>query len=222
MNSQQIFKGKKLTSKKVVNNLLKYYYQASKDQINSGLEWYKQAHEFCIDLSKKSGLPVFKVAGIVAALSPQTNWQRNKEISIRFILNNESKGLHNSNQLDKAFECLHADNEKEIYLMLSKNQVKTSQFFYNILNYKQNLGVTIDRHALAATFQKPEKVKSLSDAMSKMTAKQYNFFMSCYSSAAQKVNILGHEFQAVLWLVYRDLRELPKEYKVGEIEAAPF
>jgi hypothetical protein len=57
--------------------LLRRYQKASKNQKQAGLDWYVAAHEEGWRLAVKYRLPVKKVAGIMAALSPNNKWERN-------------------------------------------------------------------------------------------------------------------------------------------------
>lgn len=203
------FKGQNLTVTKVVNNLVRYYDLSNQSEFLEGFEWYVDANKFAQSLATKYNLPLHSVCGIIAALSPQQNWQLNKIIANRFCSGVRS-GLHYPAQIVKAEKCL-TSSEVEIYNFMSIGQIKTSQFYYNILHPHKKLGVTIDRHAILACIKKPEIGINL-DFSATMTANQYRFFELCYIKAAAKVNILPHVFQAVVWVVVRRLKELPKEY----------
>ena len=210
----QKFKGKLYKFGTAKNRLKDYYNLASDLQKSGGLNWYNEANQFCKDIAKESGLELFQVVGIVAALSPQKSWDANKDIAYKFIIKKQDTGLHNGVQMNKAYDCLHAENFNEVYNLLSKDQVKTSQFFFNILFPSVDNNATIDRHALGSIIYNQNNIKSISDNMSKMTKKQYFFFSDCYKLAAKELGILTHELQAVVWVVYRELKGLPEQYEI--------
>ena len=213
----QIFKNKLYKVGSAKNRLIEYYNLSTSEQKKEGLKWYKEANQFCANLAKQSNLEVFRVVGIVAALSPQKNWQRNKELAYNFIINKSNTG-HNKQQINKALDC-YILNENEIYLMLSKNKVKTSQFYYNILHFDKIKSVTIDRHAIGTIIYNKRNIKTISDGQSQMTKKQYDFFADCYKEAAKELNLLPQQLQAIVWVTYRNFKDLPKEYKTN---LAPF
>lgn len=204
------FKGNILTQKKIVNNLVRYYNLANDSEINEGLKWYTDANQFAVNLSNKYNIPLHSVCGIIAALSPQTSWLQNKILVNRF-LKGDRLNMHTTVQMDKAIKCLNS-NETEIYGFLSIGHIKTTQFYYNILNPLSSFGATIDRHALLACLKRPILgINSLNDSMSSMTKNQYRFFELCYIVGAKQLDILPHEFQAIIWVVVRRLRELTNE-----------
>ena len=209
------FKGSVLTQTKVINNLLRFYDLANDSEKIEGNEWYGDANNFAQSLSDQYNIPIHAVCGIIAALSPQQSWQLNKVIAKRFC-SGEREGLHYSAQIAKAVKCL-TSTEVEIYNFMSKGQIKTSQFYYNILHPNYKYGATIDRHAILACIGRPKLGITLDFDVS-MTANQYRFFESCYIEAANKLDVLPHVFQAIVWVVVRRLKELPKEY----IIQAPF
>lgn len=208
MNNQK-FKGVELTQTKTVNNILKYYNLSTDLQKSNGLKWYKEAYNFCLGISNKTGLEVYRIIGVLAALSPQCSWDRNKEITYLFCVNKIDTGLHTSQQINKAYASLSANNPDEIFNLLTKEGIKTSCFYWNILLHGMNTGkATIDRHAIGISIQDPTNTAPLTDSL-QMTKKQYDFFVTCYCKAAKKVNLLPQDLQAITWLTYRELRELP-------------
>jgi len=50
------------------------------EELIAGVGWYWRAHEFCLGLG-----PIYQSAGVLAALSPQTPWHRNKELAERYM-----------------------------------------------------------------------------------------------------------------------------------------
>lgn len=203
------FKGVELRENEVVERLLSYYNEADDGEINDGLLWYKDANRFVTDRSIKYEVKPFKVAGVLSALSPQKSWEHNKQLTDSF-LRGSRKG-HTGIQIDKAEQCLIAKKPSDIYRLLSKGQVKTSQFYLNILCPNMNFGVTIDRHAIAACMYDTYNLQEIDDRMYKLTPNQYNFFSNCYSSVAQQLRVRPHEAQAIIWCTVKRLKNKEDE-----------
>ena len=204
------FKGVELRENEVVERLLSYYNEADDGEINDGLLWYKDANRFVIDRSIKHEVKQFRVAGVLSALSPQKQWEHNKQLTDNFLRG--SRNGHTGVQIDKAEQCLIAKKPSDIYRLLSKGQVKTSQFYLNILCPNMNFGVTIDRHAIAACVYNTNNLQEIDDKMYRLTSNHYNFFSNCYKQVSQQLSIRPHEAQAVIWCTVKRLKN--KEIEV--------
>ncbi len=72
-----------------VRCLLGLYAQATSSELRSGLNWYADAHNDCVKLARRYGLPLDLVVKVAAVLSPQVNWDSNipcAEEVIRYYL----------------------------------------------------------------------------------------------------------------------------------------
>jgi len=198
---KQIFKGKELTTRKVINNINRYFELSNGD----GLNWYTQANELAVEIANKTGYNVMNVAGVIAALSPQTSWELNKIYLVRFMRDGIQAKANTGANKYKALKCLQATNVEEIKIILNGN--KTTNFFLNILFPDVDGIATIDRHAVAICIQKPEKASAISEGVV-LTDKQYLFFESCYVACAKELGIKALELQAITWVSYRKVRGL--------------
>lgn len=213
MKKVQKFKGKETTQTKVVKNLLRYYSLASPEEIEAGKVWYKEANAFCQEVAQQYKLEVWKVAGIVAALSPQTTWVQNKIDARNFIAKRGRGFMGQRDRVIKAKRILNASNGEEVHSLLSTKPgkaLKTKAFYRNICLPGFCDTTTIDRHSLAAALQRPDNTAALSDREGAITEKQYRFLSECYVKAARKVGLIPHEMQAVVWTRYRKQRGLEK------------
>ena len=61
-----------------VRNIMKVYRKATVRDVQDGVEWYARALREAKSISKAFGLPVSTVVGVMAALSPNNRWERNK------------------------------------------------------------------------------------------------------------------------------------------------
>jgi hypothetical protein len=49
--------------------------------LEEGMQWYSKAHDFAAGLAQKYGIDEDHAAAVVAALSPQTDWDRNQRLA---------------------------------------------------------------------------------------------------------------------------------------------
>lgn len=208
---KQNFKGIQLRKYRVVHNILKHYDMSTEDERQRGLVWYENARTFCQHLADGSGLPLEKVIGIVAALSPQNSWDINKAMAATFIMR-KGKGRVKNRVCDGKAKAIYlTDDLGSIESLLGKydnSALKTKSFYKNILNPGCIETVTIDRHAINVCRQSPDNVKANDNSVYKLTENQYNFFTKCYRSAANKLGISPSSLQAIVWESYRRLRGL--------------
>lgn len=198
----------KIHTKAAIKKRLLSYLELSTETERNYL-WYKDAHNFASLLATKHGLQVFQVAGVIAALSPQKSWPENKKITQAFL-----RGVRNSHtaaQLYKAELCLQAENENEIFGILTKTGLKTSYFYNNILYPTIDSGVTIDRHAIGACLNSFKNIQRPM-AGTKLTKPQYDFFAQAYTEVAVSKNILPLHLQSTIWQTYRRLKDVHEQY----------
>lgn len=210
---KQKYKGQELTEKKCINNLIRFFNIANAKEIKEGKEWYNEANVYCKELAGRFNITLQQSAGIIAAFSPQTGWTENKRFAVSFLLYPNVR-VKSEEQTRKAKAILQTTNESEIYSLLSTvdKAFKTRAFFLNMINPDIATTVTIDRHAICALLQSVDDVKPIGDSYSLPTKAQYSFFVNCYVKAAFKADVLPHQFQAIIWTVYRRLRAL-REYE---------
>ena len=66
-------------------NLLTVLEQATPQEAIEGMGWYEQAHELACALASRYGLSLHVVAGVIAALSPRSRWERNVVDAVSLI-----------------------------------------------------------------------------------------------------------------------------------------
>lgn len=220
----QLFKGEVLTLRKCVNSIMRFYNLANDLEAQEGLKWYEQANIYSRELSARFGLSLSQIAGIIAAFSPQTKWDQNKRFAVSFLLTNKNVRIKSWSQTRKAIKIRKLNHEDEIYkaLSIANKAWKTKAFFLNICNPDIVTSVTIDRHAIAACIQSPDNVVALNDEYGRLTKAQYNFFQLAFVTAAGEVGIMPHQLQAIVWIVYRRLRELKQYSEVDAMQWEPF
>ena len=179
--------------KKIKNNL-EYFYNISDKK--TGLNWYKDANDFCMQLSKKYDIDIYKVASVLSALSPRNKWERNildcANVLRAVRLNKKPNAVKvctfNTNK-EKAFRI--AKGEETI----KETSKKTFAFVNNIARLDRNF-VTIDLWHLRACFGATIKTG--------LTPKNYEILQEITLQEAEKVGLAGYEYQAVIWEALRN------------------
>ena len=88
MKKQQ-FKSVTLSRVKTVNNILKIW---NLSQDSDKYDWYTEAYEFAVCLTKVSQVNVPQACGIIAAFSPLKTWDCNKAIALSFVTTGKEIG----------------------------------------------------------------------------------------------------------------------------------
>jgi hypothetical protein len=181
----------------IFQNLKNVYSECTKDELVNGKGWYESANSFSLYLSERYKVDEMKSAAIIAALSPQKEWELNKRIAEEFIDSGGKKSSHYQSQTDKARLILNSKlSHSEIESVLSGP--KTVNFFNNIFNPESRIHVTVDRHHL-----------SLSTRMniSGCTPKQYEFIKQNTIDFANDFGIIPSKLQSTLWLCWKRLKK---------------
>lgn len=206
----------------MAKQIQKLYSQATDQEFIEGAGWYLQANEICKAIGHKFNCPVTKVAGVVAALSPATNWQQNIADAHNLILAwshcinpdqvvvttygpNKVKAIKILNQESNNYQDIEA-------ILLHKSKVnKTACFYLNILHPNNDELVTIDRHAIriALNLNGADEVC--------MTEKRYRKIVKAYQVAAKELEISAISLQAIVWCAYRRLNHIAASNYENEI-----
>jgi hypothetical protein len=182
------------------SNILTTFNSATAEQLNEGLNWYNKAHKYAKMLSEKYNVSLAKVCGIISALSPSTNWNKNIKDTEELLKGNSTHkfSAYGHNVL-KAYKILNAALDMDVELFFSlKTGAKTLNFYRNILEPKNANYVTIDRHAYAIW------IGSEGSGEARITLKLYREIAQDYVKVAEQLRILPAQLQAVTWVAYRE------------------
>jgi hypothetical protein len=206
-----------------VFNILAIYNQASENEVINGTKWYKDANNMTKLMAEKYNLTHIQTAGIVASLSPGTNWNQNiidanhlcSFLKAGQSIDNIVVTTYNQNKF-KAFKIYQNSQitKNECFKLILGASVrvnKTSSFFLNILHPDQSDIVTIDRHSFRVNLGLTE-LPAIA-----LTEKRYRIMAQAYKTASLKLNINPIDLQAITWLTFRRINVIVKEY-----ENAPF
>tara|TARA_R110002020_G_scaffold101665_4_gene239328 strand:+ start:464 stop:1090 length:627 start_codon:yes stop_codon:yes gene_type:complete len=207
---------KHLTQRTQEKHISKLYNMCTDLEKSSGLNWYKDANIFASHLSELFNLDSnIKVCGILSALSPATNWERNKLDAHNFLalaskqaseatILSGKYGTYKNNVLKaiKIYNLERPTAQKIGAILLGKTGLKTMSFFFNIYDLNNTDVVTIDRHAIKAA---NNVYKGGGVSISK---RQYEQAENAYIKVSKKLDITPYQLQAVVWCKYRELRNL--------------
>ena len=209
------------TYKVTKGNIEKVFKSATKERIAETRKWYSDAQKFTENLSLKfdNQLSSIKIAGVIAALSPRNEWNRNKfdaETLCKEFLSNKYYQLNlfgyhtllnskvctfNTNK-SKAIKILLNDDSK-IESILKGN--KLINFYLGIIGDTE--AVTIDGHAFNIA---SNRVTSLAEVPA-ISDKNYKTLQNVYRDAKNFINkryglnLKTGELQAVTWNEYKRL-----------------
>ena len=186
----------KYTESQIRKRLRQLFNEATSDELESGLNWYKEANQICKDYALTFKQSPEVVANVLSALSPRNKWLRNVGDTFR-VLDAVNRNVRpelisvctfNTNKF-KAFDI--AKNG----VTIKKTSPKTHAFVRNIAELDENF-VTIDVWHLRACFGETIDTG--------LTPKKYEQLQAITISEAQKIGLKGYQFQAVVWEVIRN------------------
>lgn len=171
-----------------VNQIMK---QVSIDTLQTGKDWYVSAHVFAESLALKYSLPLDRVVGIIAALSPSTRWKQNKVDAENIIRDGELATVTTyGRNKQKALDILAGGDPFKIV-----HGRKVTPFFINILDPTDKAFVTVDRWILRTfgIIDKKEQKKVFD------SDKRYEFIADVIRRKAEDYNLVPCQLQAVIW-----------------------
>lgn len=192
-----------------VRNILKVYRKATVRDVQDGVEWYARALREAKHISKAFGLPVSTVVGVMAALSPNNRWERNK-VDAYNMCSAYAEGLavddfkystyHNNR--NKAWSILVDQLSDDDDILTRLNGQKIRSFYSNIMGLDE---VTIDGHALNIARGYRE---GLTSDKTNIGVKQYRELQEAYVRAAKRAGVKPHEMQAITWTVWKRVHNI--------------
>ena len=192
-----------------VRNILKTYRKATDTDIEQGLHWYSRAEHKAETIAKHFGLPKSTVAGVLAALSPNNRWERNKVDAF-----NMCSAFHKGLPLDTfKVSCYNAMKEKAWSILVDRleededilsrlNGQKIRSFYSNIMGLNE---VTVDGHAL--NIARGQRVGLTSDKTN-IGKKLYRELQAAYIRAAEIAGTKPHEMQAITWTAWKRVHNI--------------
>ena len=212
------------TYKVTVGNIERVFKSASQERIAETRKWYQNAQDFTKAVANKlnaNDLSRFKVSGVISAISPRNEWNKNKldaeNLCKEFVSNKYYQlplfdadyhtllktkvSTFNTNK-SKAVKIL-LNNDSKIESILKGNKIVN---FFRCINGDSN-AICIDGHAFNIACNRVSslaEVPTISDKHYKIIANVYrdakNFINKRYG-----LNLKTGELQAVTWNEYKRL-----------------
>lgn len=209
-----------------VQNIANVYHATPEDVRASGKEWYNRVHEATQKGIRGSSLNIHQGAALVAAVSPQMDWEKRNIDALgelrhlssaqwgriqggdRSPLHGMSINQSPTSGLLKAHRIMHGEEDPEEVLN-RRSAPKTNSFMHNIAEPDKTDFVTVDgrAHDIATNrmqgWEQPRGIQSAALKTGKKT--RYEHFEAAYKSAASAIqkttgeSIRPHELQAVTW-----------------------
>jgi hypothetical protein len=186
-------------------DILKVYALATPEELVAGATWYRDAQNLADSLAHtadhRPAATRNMVAGVIAALSPLTPWDRNKELAIRAIVDHEATGTL-GNSVRAANRILAGEPVLDV---LKSDKVRN--FYLSILGDSD--AVCIDRHA----WEVFEGKRYTNKGRPSVTPKRYREAADAYREAAQGTGYSATALQAITWLVWRRIHLTGTRYE---------
>lgn len=162
----------------MVVNLLDHFEQAGTVE---GERWYRESRRYARQLAREHGGGVGRAAGIIAALSPQVQWSRNKVMAADVMATGTATGQTDAN-LTKAWRIWGGERPLQV---LGGPKVRA---FYRAMMGDEEAAV-IDTWMLQAIGW-PQRG---------LSARQYERCAAALAEAASYTHLTTAQFQAVVW-----------------------
>lgn len=192
---------KDLSDRQIANRLVAWFKESTEQERTDGMLWYKEAQSFVWETASQLEYTNYEVACIVAILSPNNKWERNKIDTIT-VLKAFRAGLGH----DQVKVCTYNANKKKAFDFLAGNvdlsykSPKTHSFAMNVgLNSPDH--ITIDKWHLRACVTTPKD--GIVDCMESCTAAQYRRVEAITADLAHQLGFKGYELQAIIWVTIK-------------------
>ena len=205
--------------KLAVKNIIAMRRKAKPEDVAHGIAWYAEAYEQCRIIADRHDLPIYIVAGVVAALSPNNRWSTNVTNADDLI-----SAWHNDDTPDNVSVCTYNAMKLKAWSILREmpdryeendtlivDEVKTILNGKKIVCFYENImgddTCTIDGHARNIAYN--ERV-NLTDNKTSIGVKEYANLQDAYRIAASRCRVNGrrlkaYELQAITWVTWRKL-----------------
>jgi len=180
----------------MTGRILATYSAATEEQMLDGKSWYPTANHLANRLDPESP---WKAAGVISALSPQMDWERNMFLAERTYAEGIAYGCLGAS-CRKANEIYNGTGEPtEVQSVLGGQ--KTRAFAISIMVPDHATNVVIDRHAVSIALGRPSDDADVATLNRKGG---YEYYADAYRAAAEIAGVSPNVVQAVTWTVWRE------------------
>ena len=187
-------------------NLLTVLEQATPQEVIQGMGWYEQARAMARRLADRYGLSLDVVAGVIAALSPRSRWERNV-VDAESLIAAYTVG---EDPMAVPVTTFHRNKECAIRVLEVGTRhgvlsgFKVCSFADNIENPSGD-PITVDSHSYNAWIGH----RAISSGNGpRVTPKRYLECAEGYSKVADLYGIRPSQAQAIIWLAWKRIHQL--------------
>lgn len=199
----------RLSYRTALRNIRNVYSLATSEEIERGLHWYDEAHGHAVTLSSTYGIPVRAAAEIIAALSPNSRWERNLAdaytlcgvLAVGGSLETISVLTYSANRA-KAGAIFRAAVAGLSYDGILSGP-KVTRFARTIERPWESHGITVDVHAFSVAAGKRFITQELV-----IGAPDYRTCERAYLTVGAELGIAGHQVQAVTWCTWKRINKI--------------
>ena len=179
---------------KISRNLDYYFNKATKNEIKTGLIWYKDANDICKDIATKFNTTSLKASEVIAIVSPRNKWEQNIKDAYK-IFEAVKYGLHP----EDIKICSFHSNKWKAFNAISNN-IQITDKSLKTFNFCRNVGLldetalTIDIWHLRACFSRTIKIDKAN-----IGRIAYQQIKELTIKKANKLGLKGYELQAIVW-----------------------
>lgn len=170
----------------------------------TGASWYLKAKASCETIAQAHNVPVSIVTGVVAALSPNNQWERNLSNADQMISNfiagepiERCKPSTYKAMRDKAWTILKTGSASDDDILRQLRGQKIMSFYRCIMGEND---CVIDGHAY--NIARNERVE-LTNNKTNISKNLYVELQNAYIAIAKKHGMQAHELQAITWEKWR-------------------
>jgi hypothetical protein len=192
-------------------NILSIWDQAQLFDKANGFNWYPSAYQTAERIALEGKVSTEQAAGIIAALSPQMEWNKNVELAETSIKRKRFGG-HYTSSVNKA-KAIFRGVRPESVLKSPDGHDKTFHFYQCIVSKGEMDSVCLDRHALAIALGR-ETTKEERHALRR---KVYRDLAEIYRNLAGELGIKPSELQAVSWVTWKRLKEEETSFDIQNL-----
>lgn len=174
-------------------NILRVYQSGTLAQIRTGAEWYNDAHALAVVAGKGDA---WKGAGVIAAYSPLTPWNRNVELATDSLRTGYARRDTLSNSANAAQRILNGEYTLDV---LKGDKVRA--FAAAIATNGNSDIATIDRHAHDIAMG-----RVFDNNTRKIGKRVFREMGESYAIVARELNLSVSQVQAITWVIWREMK----------------
>lgn len=190
-------------------NIIAIYKLANPSEIKHGMTWYLNALTDCKKIAEQLKLPTHIVVGVVSALSPNNQWERNilnaHDLCKAFIDGQDMDSLKVSTYHAMKRKAWHILENMPTYdeTIVILNGKKIVSFFRNIMGDETD--ITIDGHARNIYYNDRQGLTTPNTSIRKL---EYIDIQKAYKRASKKLGLKAYELQAITWVTWKRIHNI--------------